>query len=650
VTPARIVVALIVVAGAALVSSAAHAFELDGHEIIEATAYKRLLAMDVVPGAGVPNVSGRALLAALIAAGVLDEPPCFDRTRPRGDCGDDQRLDLPLEYWPRLHAGAADLVIDRQLGQHGQCQHFMATTADGLTPDDPRFGVPAALATEAYARCVRVAGAVFDLILRDPQLAHWRLAGTYVLMHALQDSFSAAHANRNPRFEIVHLLSWKLIDWPRYAWHGRLSFPARTHHAITDARDADDVRWDARSRDGRACRDFHNPYAFPEECLTERARAAAGAVVDLLIAIHRSRAVAAAAGRPATVFSASGDEAGAWMAFVHEHLASVAAPAELPASPPEPPRRADVFVGVQGVLGDHRLGAGLWGAKLFLGAATPFVLGFTGGAGYTRTDGGNQVVAGMNLALLLPLIRRFTIGAAPAGVRVVCDARFESCRPDVVAGLGVLLVPLGDATWLGVEGPSWSWTARSVGSTWGGLSFGWSHERVGRRDPPAADVLATWDPPRPDDVRAFRSARTTRTVYLAATAISQRENSFAGVGLEWRRDRDVWDRRSGLGPGLQLEVDGGRIETADTGGGIAVAPTVRAYLLPNRLAVNATPALVRVGAIAGRALAVDVAARAGVALEVGRLELVVDSPPLSYVSTARWHPLPITVRLGMRLD
>jgi hypothetical protein len=35
---------------------------------------------------------------------------------------------------------------------------------------------------------------------------------------------------------------------------------------------------------------------------------------------------------------------------------------------------------------------------------------------------------------------------------------------------------------------------------------------------------------------------------------------------------------------------------------------------------------------------------------MGRLEVAVDSPPLSYVSTARWCALPVTVRLGMRLD
>ena len=195
--------------------------------------------MEVVPGTG---VSGRALLGALIAAGVLDQPPCFDRAHPNGECGADERLDLPLLYWPPLHAGAADLVLDRQIGQQGQCQHFMANTGDGLTPPDPRFGVPSALVTEAYQRCVRIAGAVFDLILRDPQLARWRLAGTYVLIHALQDSFSAAHVNRDPHLQIVHLLSWKLIDWPRYAWHGHLQFPVPTHHMITDPRDADFLR------------------------------------------------------------------------------------------------------------------------------------------------------------------------------------------------------------------------------------------------------------------------------------------------------------------------------------------------------------------------------------------------------------------------
>ena len=408
--------------------------------------------------------------------------------------------------------------------------------------------------------------------------------------------------------------------------------------------------WDARASDGRACRDFHNPYAFPEECLTERAKAAVGAVVDMLVAIYKVRADARAAGQPASLLSSSGAEAATWRRFVRDHLASVSAPAVLPTEQHSPLRRSDVFIGAQGLAGDQTLGLGAWGAKLFIGPAAPFVLALTSGAGYARSAGTGQLAAAVNLGLLLPLIRRFSIGASPVGVRVACDTHLAGCRADATAGLGVLLVPLGDATWLGVTGPDWSWTDRAIGRTWAGVTFGWSHERVGRRDPPAPDAIAAWDPPRVDEVHAFRAARSTRAIYLAATMVSRPENAFAGIGLEWRRDRDEWDRRAGISSGLQLEIDGGRIEQGEPGGGMAIAPTVRAYLLPNRLAVSATPALVRAGAIAGRAFAVDVGARAGVVLEVGRLELAVDSPPVSYVSGARIHPLPISVRLGLQFD
>ena len=80
----------------ALVASPAGAFELTGHETIEAAAYKRLLQLVVVPGTGTPGVSGRTLLATLIVTGDLEPPPCFDRMHPRGDCGPASRFALPL--------------------------------------------------------------------------------------------------------------------------------------------------------------------------------------------------------------------------------------------------------------------------------------------------------------------------------------------------------------------------------------------------------------------------------------------------------------------------------------------------------------------------------------------------------------------------
>ena len=549
--------------------------------MIEAAAYKRLLALDAVPGTGVPGISGRALLASLIATGILDEPPCFDRDHPRGDCGASQRLDLPLQYWPVVHSGAPDLVIDRQLGQQGQCQHFMADTADSVTPVDPRFGVPGGLVTTAYLRCIRDAGSVFDGILRDPRLATWRLVGTYVLMHAIEDSFSAAHVDRDPHFEMVHLLSWTLIDWPSYLLHGHAHFPPATHHAVSDPRDADYLRWDARAADGHACRDFHNPYAYPEACLTDRAKAAVDAVVDYLVLTYRLRARARAEGRQVSLFAPTpGEDAALWMGYVHDHLPSVSVPAELPVEPRQALPRPDVFLGAEGVAGGHTLGAGAWGAKLFVGPALPFALALTGTAGYTRSDGIGELGASASLGLLLPLIRRFTIGAAPAGLRIACDTRFGDCQPDAVATLGVLLVPLGKETWLGIEGPRWSWTTRTIGRSWIGLSFGWSDERVPRPDPPGAEAVARWDPPRPDEVRAYRHTRfDARRLPGDHRGVADRQRvrrRRAGVA----RDRDGWDRRAGLAPGLQVEIDGGRIEGNEPGGNVAVAPTLRAYLPP----------------------------------------------------------------------
>ena len=629
----------------------ASAFELQGHKVIEATAYKRLLALDAVPGTGPPEVSGRTLLAALIAMGVLAQPPCFDRDNPGGDCGPAQRLDMPLRYWPTLGAGEADLVLDRQLGQRGQCQHFMAPTRDGLTPIDPRFGVPGGLVTTAYLSCIRTLGAVFDGILRDPRLAQWRIVGPYVFIHALEDSFSAAHVNRDPHFKIVHLLSWTLIDWPTYALHGRASFPAATHHAVSDHRDYDYLRWDARTSGGRLCRDLHNPYAFPEECLTDRAKAAADAVVDFLILTYRLRTRASAAGRQASLFSpvASGDAA-LWMAFVREHLASVAVAPELPSQPRSPLPRANLFIGAQGLAGSHLWGAGLWGARFIIGPATPFLLGITGGGGYSRMDSVGQLGASAQLSLLVPLVRRFTIGVAPAGMQLVCDTGFESCHADAVATLGVLLVPVGSATWLGVEGPRWSWTERTIGPSWVGLSIGWSHEEVPRFEPPRPEAAATWDPPRPDEVRSYRHARSTKSFFLATTVASRPNNAFVGGGLDCRWDRDYWGQRTVFAPEVQLEIDSGRIERSGPGGSLAVAPTLRVYLIPDRIALTVTPALIRFGSFGDHAVAVDVAGRAGIALDLGHVELGVDSPPLSYVSRALWNALPITMRLGLQFD
>jgi hypothetical protein len=49
-------------------------------------------------------------------------------------------------------------------------------------------------------------------------------------------------------------------------------------------------------------------------------------------------------------------------------------------------------------------------------------------------------------------------------------------------------------------------------------------------------------------------------------------------------------------------------------------------------------------------MGVDVAGLAALGVIIGKLEVSVESPPLSYVSRDRWHALPIALRLGLLVD
>jgi hypothetical protein len=120
--------------------------------------------------------------------------------------------------------------------------------------------------------------------------------------------------------------------------------------------------------------------------------------------------------------------------------------------------------------------------------------------------------------------------------------------------------------------------------------------------------------------------------------------------MTWRLDRDRWNRRAGAAPGVAIEADHGVINGNAHGGAVSVAPLFAAYLVPDRLAVTIVPALLQIGDVTGRGFGADVAGRAGIALDVGKVELAVDSPPISYLSRQRWHALPITVRLGLLFD
>jgi hypothetical protein len=645
----RVAAALI----ATLWASRAAAFGLTGHEIIEATAYKRLMALDAVPGTGTPGVSGRAVLATLIATNVLLPPPCFDPSRWSPGCEESLRLELPLRHWPVLGAGAPDLVIDRQLGQQGQCQHFMARTEDGTSAVDPRFGVPGDLVTTAYERCLRIMGLAYDGILTDPTQASWRLVGAYALIHGVEDSFSAAHVARDEHLKIVHLLSWTLIDWPYLVLHARprTGFPAATHHAATDDRDYEYLKEDASARDGKACASFLHPYAVPEECLTPRALAAVDAVFDLLVMTYRLRVGPDGQARPASILSDS-EARGAWQGYVDEHFASVAAKAEVPRERfARAPARTDWFLGVHVGAGEGAWAAGLWGAHLgFARPVIPFALVSSGGVIYSRVHGVGGLTGVYTLGLALPLVRRFTIGASPLGVAVGCNAHVSDCSVDLTAAVGDLLIPLGASTWLGLEGPRYSWIDRRWSAVWAAVAFGWSYEHVPPPRTFAPGAAAAWNPPPLDQVHSYRASRGTRSLHVVASVGSRDDDAYFGGAVGLRRDRDEWNRRSGLCPEVELALFHGRVDATRNSGEVSLAPTLRYYVVADQLSLVATPALMRAGALGSGRVGFDVGARAGLALQLGNVELGVDSAPLSYLSDDLRHVFPLAVRVGALLD
>jgi len=109
VLPVRRLASASAVACAALVClpTVAYAFKPLGHDVIEATAYKRLLAENQVPGT---RASGKEVLAMLIRRGVLAQPSCFPDDSGRVPCSRAVN-DLPGDWLPEVRSGREDLWL-----------------------------------------------------------------------------------------------------------------------------------------------------------------------------------------------------------------------------------------------------------------------------------------------------------------------------------------------------------------------------------------------------------------------------------------------------------------------------------------------------------------------------------------------------------
>jgi hypothetical protein len=279
-----------------LTASTAHAFVAQGHRVIESQAYKLLGRQGCDDGAG-HTIPGEQVLRELMAAGLLDAPAC-----PGGpsDCAS-RLVSDPLSWWPAPHSDEPDLVLARQFSREGQCFHFMAMSSDENVADgvaasssecrDPSGGgvehVSCGLVCSAYNSCIEtITTLAFNVSWADPATARSSHEGLYELMHAVADSYSRAHVEREPDSGRIHFLRvWQPIAVSPLSDATKIT----RHAAPSDDRD-DDYVDRFGTRDGHLCTYYENlPYGVPEACLTTEVRQAVAATKELLCDVHAMR-------------------------------------------------------------------------------------------------------------------------------------------------------------------------------------------------------------------------------------------------------------------------------------------------------------------------------------------------------------------------
>ena len=296
----------------------------------------------------------------------------------------------------------------------------MGTLTDSLTIRFPGTSVPRALATSAIVRC----NDLLDLLLRQIVVdggpgTRQSGFGLYEMMHAVEDSFSYAHAERTP-------------DGDR--------LPPRLEADREDRRDPDRAReQDSRRRlpqvgrppgqdvrrrgrcEGCEKRTDH-PYDVPYGCLSAEGDRARQAIVELLVLVRDLRLAQRAAPpgtdtRPET--SPEWREYRAkWFTPVHPCEGAECAVRQ----PPETVPGKYAFLGVDtrfetpGTFEVTARGSVLRYAE----GLNPFVYSVSASLGYQyRKEGGSAGVAGLGVGLVLPLGLKADIGLTAAELRTV---------------------------------------------------------------------------------------------------------------------------------------------------------------------------------------------------------------------------------------
>jgi hypothetical protein len=660
----------VAVAVAALLGAApARAWDSKGHAVIEALAYRTL-----VEGRGSPPRVD--VLRDLVNDGALSPPVCFGLEDPPAECLDVGRRNALLA-WPQPQSDRPDAFFRRQFSDSGQCFHYMGKLEDGLTPNVPGREVPRGLATSAVVRCNDLLDELLRQVVVDGGPGTRKSGfGLYELMHVVEDSFSPAHTERSPA-GVDFLRIWKPIVKIAPIPNAELDgIPPGVFHAWADPRDEVYV---VEGAPGHCERRADWPYDVPFECLTPEGDRARQATAELLVTVRdlRLRQLSAAGG--ADTHPEASPEWRAYRArwFTPEVPCEGAECATR--QPPDPEPGTYALAGAMArYVSPATFEVSAVGSVLrYAEELNPFVYTLGAGLGYQyRGDAGSAGFLGVGLGLGLPLGLRAFLGLTAAEARIFYGA----------GGGGVELLTrllrfdyqVSPGFALSVEAPMVvNWMQPAVHWSVGvGASFVLGAPRL-----VASDTLlhheehadredGEWTPP-PAPYGRLEGRKTSLAAFIAvsptttpAETVGDRFYGLGALGVAMTWDRDAWNDAFAFTPSLTIAI-GLRNTSGDssylTG---TVAAGVRWYFL-GPLGVTVTAAKLEAGPKIRGKQDLDTSAgvqgpqgaeyyllagsRAGLALRLGVVDLLVESPTVAWSSDPFGAREILSFSLGIRL-
>jgi hypothetical protein len=436
-----------------------------------------------------------------------------------------------------------------------------------------------------------------------------------------------------------------------------------------------------REVEGRRCKDLVNdPYKVPYECLSEEGDLARQAIVDLLVLVRDLRVAHLAA--PGT--DSSPERSDAWRAYKEKWFAAAWPCQGQECSERQP---VDPLPGAYGLIGlETRYNS----SRRFFDTAArgrilkyswdlnPFVYEISGEVGYRHyNDGSGAGLAGLELALILPLGRKSTLGFVPAAWRTTFGG--DKSGPELATRLFRFDYILSKRLAVTFDGPlevNWrkpaaewsfglgvSYALRSAKLA-GGPLIERHEEKVDRRD-------ETWSPPSAPYGRlegraaSWYVASGATTVETPAVAAEGRQYGGGSIGGQVMWDRDRWGGKFLWAPGGSLSI-GARTTSGESGYLTGVFSLgVRWYAL-RVLGLSLTPVRIEGGpkirgkeetdsspdvhGTLGSQYYFQAGSRLGIAFNAGIVDILVEAPTLAWRSDPFKTGEVLSIHIGIRLN